>query len=784
MNASIIKHDLKHNKLIHLILILFIALSTAVASLAVASGARTLDSISQLYEIAQPPHFLQMHRGDIDLAGIEAFMKSREDVTSWQVQNTIQVDGYTMEIIQGDRRFDLSDFKIDLGLVCQNAEKDLLLTRELQVAKIQKGEIGIPSLLSRMYNIKAGDRVVFRSEGIEREFTVATIVLDSMMNSTMCSSTRVLLSDEDFNEMNGQVGENEYLIEVYLTDSKGASAFQTDYENAGLPQNGQAVQYAFLFALSALTDIVTVFVLLFAGLFILLIAFACVRFVLLATMEEEVRTIGSLKAIGLDHRDIRSLYLMKYRICAVLGVIPGFLLSVLAQPFLTRNIRAQFGSTGDAIVAYLLSALIAALVYFLVILYCRSVLRKMKKQSVVDILLRGKTFEATTGAIRFPIHRCGSISVNARMALRQVVFRFRNWAVVFFTVTAVVVFTLIPLHLLMTFRSPDFITYMGHAKEDVMISILGGEARAEIPETTISLLENDPDVSAIHLTQKVRMQTGKPDGSLFNLEVDFGSQAGQGLKYLSGQAPERSNEIALSFLNAEEAGKKAGDSMILLADGQPRTFTVSGIYQDVTAAGRTAKSPAEAPVNEIIKYTFSVLLKDPKAAGQKAAEWSGLLPPEVRVDPMDELIGQTLGGVALQLEKAVLILTVVGPSLCLLIGLLYLRLRIVKDRREIAGLRTIGFTTADLRLQYRIKIAVITFASILTGIAIVYFGGHIPVNAFLGVSGLGIRSVVQVPAPLFDFLLFPALIMALLLLSSEILTTRMIDRYRPTQMNA
>ena len=36
MQLSIMKHDLQKNKLIHLILVLFIALSTAVASLAVA----------------------------------------------------------------------------------------------------------------------------------------------------------------------------------------------------------------------------------------------------------------------------------------------------------------------------------------------------------------------------------------------------------------------------------------------------------------------------------------------------------------------------------------------------------------------------------------------------------------------------------------------------------------------------------------------------------------------------------------------------------------------------
>lgn len=45
------------------------------------------------------------------------------------------------------------------------------------------------------------------------------------MNSTMTSSTRILLSDQDFEELSGQVGENEYLIEGYFTDTKEASTF-------------------------------------------------------------------------------------------------------------------------------------------------------------------------------------------------------------------------------------------------------------------------------------------------------------------------------------------------------------------------------------------------------------------------------------------------------------------------------------------------------------------------------------------------------------------------------
>ncbi|WP_172799166.1 hypothetical protein [Bacillus sp. FJAT-29814] len=67
------------------------------------------------------------------------------------------------------------------------------------------------------------------------------------MNSTISSSTRILLSDQDVDELLGRVGENEYLIETYFTNANEASDFQTAYENAKHPQNGQTITYTSLF---------------------------------------------------------------------------------------------------------------------------------------------------------------------------------------------------------------------------------------------------------------------------------------------------------------------------------------------------------------------------------------------------------------------------------------------------------------------------------------------------------------------------------------------------------
>ncbi len=777
MKQSVIRRDFSKNKLIHIILILFIALSTAIATLSVSMGVRTLSSISGLYSIANPPHFLQMHKGDIDMDELESFMQSQDYVTSWQVQSSIQIDGYAFTHIRGQENTSLSDFRIDIGLVRQNPEKDLLLEQDMNVITLQAGQIGIPILLSQMYDIRIGDQIEFNANGIQKVFTVDSIVLDSMMNSTMCSSTRVLISDEDYELLYGNVGEVEHLIEAYFDDTSKASIFQSEYENAGMPQNGQAIQYAFMFAISALTDLVTVFVLLFAAFFILMIAFVCVRFVLLATLEEEVKTIGSLKAIGIAHGDIRNIYLMKYRFCAILGILAGVLLSLPLQPLLSANIREHFGSVGSSALVYALPVPVGILVYFLIISYCRGILRKIKKQSVVDSLLRNKSFEKTSGAIKSPLRRFRPLSINVTMAVRESIFHFRKWAIVFFVVAAAVIFTQIPVNLLSTFRSPDFITYMGHAKEDVMIIFPGNVGYFDnAPEEVRTCLTNDPDVRTFNVARKIRLRTARPDGSMMNMEVDFGTNSGQGLQYLEGRAPTGQVEIALSFLNAEESQKNVGDIITYYNGDERIDFIVSGIYQDVTAAGRTAKSQRDIQSDEVVKYVFSVLLNDSSLAEKKAAQWTESLSDGIRVDPMDALIDQTLGGVSDQLEKAVIIISIIGPALCLLIGLLYLRLRIVKDRFEIAGLKTIGFSVVDLRSQYRTKIFTTALLGLIAGTAVSYGFGHFLINAVLGMSGLGIKNVMLVHEPIFGLILYPMIILLLLSASADILCRAMIRR--------
>lgn len=90
---------------------------------------------------------------------------------------------------------------------------------------------------------------------------------------------------------------NEYLIEVYFTDSSMASDFKTAYEKAGLPQDGQAVTYTVIFLLSAFRDIAMVMILILVSMLLVMVALMCIKYTMIAVLEEEIGEIGTMKAI-------------------------------------------------------------------------------------------------------------------------------------------------------------------------------------------------------------------------------------------------------------------------------------------------------------------------------------------------------------------------------------------------------------------------------------------------------------------------------------------------------
>jgi putative ABC transport system permease protein len=199
-----------------------------------------------------------------------------------------------------------------------------------------------------------------------------------------------------------------------------------------------------------------------------------------------------------------------------------------------------------------------------------------------------------------------------------------------------------------------------------------------------------------------------------------------------------------------------GDTLLLLVDGQEREMTVSGIYQDVTHGGRTAKATLPFNRESVLWYTVSLDLHSPGMIEDKVHEYSEIFYP-ARVTDLEGYIAQTLGNTIAQLKKVTVVAVVVGLSVSVLITSLFLKMLITKDASQIAIMRSLGFSLRNIRVQYLARALFLLGVGIVLGTLFSNTLGQRLVSALWSLMGASqIRFVIK---PLQAYLLFPLLLM-------------------------
>lgn len=72
-------------------------------------------------------------------------------------------------------------------------------------------------------------------------------------------------------------------------------------------------------------DMIVAFTMLILSICLIIVSFVVLKFSITFTISEEFREIGVMKSIGISNFKIRSLYLTKYLVLAVVGAVVGFL---------------------------------------------------------------------------------------------------------------------------------------------------------------------------------------------------------------------------------------------------------------------------------------------------------------------------------------------------------------------------------------------------------------------------------------------------------------------------
>lgn len=481
MQNKMLQNDLKRNKLVTLTLVLFITCASLLASLAAALAVNLSDAINALMARAETPHFLQMHSGDIDMEQLSAFASNNSDVDKFQVLRFLNLEGGAIRL--GDEL--LTDSTQDNGLSVQSGSFDYLLDLEGNIIQPEDGQLYVPVCYLQDHTASVGDRAEICGE----PFVIAGFLRDSQMNSMLASSKRFLVSNADYERLEG-CGNVEYLIEFRLKDTKALDSFAAAYTASGLPANGPVITYPLFRMINALSDGIMIAVILLVSAAAVLIALLCIRFALLAEIEEDYREIGVMKALGLRLSCIRRIYLAKYALLAALGCMAGFLLSFPCRDMLLANITLVMGESGKKTFSILLGFLAALLLFFVILLFVRNILKRFGKISASGALRFGAPQKQNGIAGKLRLCRRRLPGANISYGLHDILSRKKIYAAYLAILIFASFIIIFPQKLYETLSSEGF-AFAPTKEDELALSVLNSKELEKSIGDTITILTEE-----------------------------------------------------------------------------------------------------------------------------------------------------------------------------------------------------------------------------------------------------------------------------------------------------
>ncbi|AWI03388.1 ABC transporter permease [Clostridium drakei] len=749
MYQKIIKNDIRKSKLITATIATFILIAAMLTSLSLSLTVNLFGAMENMILSAKSLHFMQMHTGNVDMGQLQSFAAANESVEDYQVLEFLNIEGANI-VIGNDS---LAKSVQDNGLSVQSKKFDFLLNLNGEVIHPANGQIYVPIYYMKEGNVAIGNRV--KIHGVS--FTVAGFLRDSVMNASMVSSKRFLVSQADFERVR-EFGKLEHLIEFRLVKGISFPVFEAAYLHAGLPANGPpAITYTQVKMINGITDGIMIAVLVLIAILVIIVAFLCIRFTLLAKIEEDYKEIGILKAVGMRVSQIKKLYLAKYGAIAGAACVLGFLASLPIQTFFMKNIRLYMGESGSPLTGLICGLLGAMVICVVVMLYVNSVLQCFRKISAAQAVRFGAPQEKSKAVRTFKLSNNRLFSKNIFLGIKDVISRKKIYVTMLMVLVISSFIMIVPQNISNTISKESFITYMGMGICDVNIGVMRTQVQDVMEKTAevVDMLKKDKNIEKYTLFTSMMLDRKADDGRIEKLRVASGDYSKFPITYSNGRAPQAESELAISVLNAKDLEKTVGDEIVLIIDGVEKHLTVCGIYSDVTNGGRTAQAIFHTNNGDVLSVGIAVKFRDRQnievAISQYRKQFSF-----AKVTGIDESIGQMLGSIR-DAIKMVSIVAIGATTLStLLVTVLFMKMLVVKDRYPITILKSMGFTGVDIRKQYLTRSITVMALGVIIGTILAHTLGELVGVAII--SSFGATTFQFAVNPWFVYFVSPLLI--------------------------
>lgn len=775
MFFRILKLDLKKKKLTNTLLLMFIILATIFSASGLNNIATIMNGTDYYFDKAGIGDYIIVASKN---SNVDEILQKEKIIKSYKEEPGIIA-------MKGNAKKNGETFIESSNLIFQSMDDikiHLFDKNDNEITDVKKGEVYIGGNCIEKANLNVGDEITIDLGEEKFNVKIAGKAKDAFAGSDFMNLPRFILNKEDyqriFNCMYKAYPEEErdnHGYAIYYVETDSPNEMDKALGNAsGIIFKGSKDTIKICYVM----DMIVAFIVLVLSVGLVIVALLVLKFTITFTLNEEYREIGVMKAIGLNNKSIRNLYIIKYMTLAIVGAVIGFFLSI---PFGKMLIKSSTNNMvlGNTI-GVAINAIGALFVVIVTVLFAHFYTGKVKKASPVDAIRNGQTGERYKTKTIYKLKN-SHLRINLYMAINDILSAPRRYITIIISLFVCLSLVLSIVITTDTMQSKNLVSTFC-TESDVYFIEDGSDIEGmDIEKATREGFKNQLDEY-----QKLFTENGMPctlcfevqfsnnvtfNGNTYNLSVQQGlnTKVDQYV-YYEGSAPVNTNEVAITDVISKKTGAKIGDKIKVDNGKQEREFIVTAYYKSLNNLGEVIRVNEDVEMNyENLSGTgyYQVNFTDNPSDEEirnRIEKIKKLLNTD-EVKTAEEMVAANIGVV--DTMKAVgLLLLAITIIVVILVTLLMELSFVTNEKTQIALLKAVGFKDVHIIKLHMYRFLISTIIAEILAVVLALPITKLWCNPVFGM--MGADDINYFVNPIHVYVLYPAIVLGVTIVASWI----------------
>ena len=615
-------------------------------------------------------------------------------------------------------------------------EEDSRLTSGIYMPILYKSE---ENAIGKSIELSVGNRKI--------SYTICGFFNNVMTGSHNCGMCGILLTEDKYRELEEAGCAPEALFcSVRLKDKSESQDYEAMLKNeisAHFPAVRMvSTSYALVAQSRYISQMICAGILSAMAFLVLLIALVVMASNIVNDIQENMKNLGALKAMGYTSLQLVFSLLLQFLGLSLIIAAAGAGFSYTLFPTLNSMMISQTGipyKVHFLPIPFLLTLLTLGGAVFLAVWFSSGRIRKIEPITALRQGVLTHSFKRNHVPLeetRFPLHFALAMKTTLSGIKHNLTI-----CITMLTLSLVAVFSGLMIENMIADMNPFLNLIVGETADSCI------NVNQEAEEEFLQRMHSDERVEKVYLYHTVEVRHVGGVGLMATICDDFGKVNNRNVVF-EGRFPKYDNEIAIAAKYAREKGLEPGNEIILTAEGKKAEYIITGFTQVTNNLGKDCLLTRQGyeRLGRLTNAGYYLNLSEDSDIDQFHAEIKKLFGADVNITININEILEGSTAVYVSLMKAIVILVLV-LSMVVIVFVLYLLVRTMlgNKKRDYGILKALGFTTGQLILQTALSFMPAIVISTIIGISVCSFIIN-PLTAVF-MSGIGIvKCTFTVPA--------------------------------------